>query len=208
MNEKNIPHANRTERCGDVMPQLMSFLKCEKEYQVQRVFYFWEKIVGKYIAQHVRPVRMDFRTLNLSADAPAWASQLRYMEREIIDKINAFVCAEFVREIKFGKPRRKKNKSIIKEKEEEKSVIVGKPTIREKEEAKAKISSVENDALREVLSDALAQNIAKKRVQKNNKWHACASCGRLIPPREQYCDGCERSFKEKEMEKILFGIKN
>lgn len=202
MKENEIPHANRIQRFGDVMPQLMGFLKCEKEYQKQRVFYFWEKIVGRYIAQHVRPVRMDFRTLYLSADAPAWANQLRYMERELIDKINAFVCAELVKEIRFGKPRREKRKNIVRENEEENSAAVGEPMPEEIKEAEEKSSVVGDDRLRVAVSGAFAQNLAQKRVREKTAWHACEKCGRLVPPRERYCEVCGRSLREKETEKI------
>ena len=101
--------AKHTEKVTEILPRFVSSLGQGKTYQTQLLIYYWEKIVGSSIAGHVRPVRMDFRTLFLAADAPVWANELRYMERDLIDKINAFVCEELVKEIKFCSPREKGN---------------------------------------------------------------------------------------------------
>lgn len=206
MQKDGIPRSKKTERCGDLMPQIMQFLHCEKEYQKQCVFHFWEKIVGRDIAAHVRPARMDFRTLYLSADAPAWANQLRYMEGEIIERINAFACADLVREIRFGTPRREKRKAVPEE-EPEADTAVGMPTAEEKALAEEKSSQIEDGAIREAAARALAQSYAKKRARKTKDWHGCAACGRLVPPRERYCAECERSRREsvaKGLRKLLW----
>ena len=83
------------------MPRFINNMKGKKDYQMHLMFYNWEKIVGPQIAMHVKPVRMDFRTLFLNADSPAWSTQLKYMERELIDKINGFVATELVTSIRY-----------------------------------------------------------------------------------------------------------
>lgn len=204
MKNTGMPCANRTESCGDVLPRIMSFLNCEKEYQKQSVFFFWEQIVGRDIALHVRPVRMDFRTLYLSADAPVWANELRYMERDLIDKINAFACAELVKEIRFGAPWGiGKNAPPERETEAaETAEPVRRPTAAEKKLAEEKTSFIEDDALREAVSRAMAQSLAKKREQEDASYHPCAGCGRLIPPEERRCPDCERERRDRRRERI------
>ena len=204
MRKSVMPCASRTERCGDVLPRLMGFLGCEKEYQKQNVFFSWEKIVGHDIAMHVRPTRMDFRTLYLSADTPVWANELRYMERELIDKINAFVCAELVKEIRFGTPRGEKKSPVLEKKEAAAEIDepVGAPTEAEKKLAEKKASFVEDDQFREAVSRAMAQGLAKRRAQKEASWHACAACGRLVPPEAIHCAECSRKQRKKIEERI------
>ena len=100
---KREARSKRTEGLTQVLPRLFSSMGKDKEktYRYQLLLNRWEDIVGETVAAHVRPVRMDFRKLFLAADAPVWANELRYMERQMIDKINAFVCDELVTSIAF-----------------------------------------------------------------------------------------------------------
>jgi predicted nucleic acid-binding Zn ribbon protein len=56
------------------------------------VFGRWEELVGSAMAAHVRPLKLQERTLVLAADHPAWATQVRHLAAEIIAKIAA-ACA-------------------------------------------------------------------------------------------------------------------
>jgi predicted nucleic acid-binding Zn ribbon protein len=55
------------------------------------IFGRWEELVGASVAEHVRPVRLDAGTLVVSADHPAWATQLRHLAPEILERVAA-VC--------------------------------------------------------------------------------------------------------------------
>ena len=63
------------------------------------VFGRWEELVGAAMAVHVRPVRLVAGTLVVSADHPAWATQIRHLAPEILER----VATEFGRE---GAPER------------------------------------------------------------------------------------------------------
>ena len=102
---KEEARIRKTERFSDVLPRFVSSFGQEKEYLTHLFFHHWKEIAGPSVALHVRPVRMDFHKLFLAADAPVWANELRYMERKLIDKINAFVCEELVKEICFCTPQ-------------------------------------------------------------------------------------------------------
>ena len=58
------------------------------------VFGRWEEMVGSSVASHVRPVRLVAGTLIVSADHPAWATQIRHLAPEIL----ARVASEFAGE--------------------------------------------------------------------------------------------------------------
>ena len=115
---KREARSKQTEPLTQVLPRLLSSMGKDKEktYRYQLLLCHWEDVVGATVAAHVRPVRMDFRKLFLAADAPVWANELRYMERQIIDKINAFVCDELVTSIVFCAPRSEYFKSSQAEK--------------------------------------------------------------------------------------------
>lgn len=196
--------AKHTEKITEILPRLVSSLGQGKAYQTQLLIYHWEKIVGSSIAGHVRPVRMDFRTLFLAVDAPVWANELRYMERDLIDKINAFVCEELVREIKFCSPKEKGNTRRYEKEEPLPEKII--PKKEEYEKTSSFISEIDNDALRLAASRALAQNFARRRSLKEQGWHTCASCDRMVPSEETYCVFCgqqKKEEKENDVRKLL-----
>jgi predicted nucleic acid-binding Zn ribbon protein len=51
------------------------------------VFGRWEELVGPSVAAHVRPLRLVAGTLIVSADHPAWATQLRHLAPEILERV-------------------------------------------------------------------------------------------------------------------------
>jgi predicted nucleic acid-binding Zn ribbon protein len=51
------------------------------------VFGRWEELVGSSVAAHVRPVRLVAGTLIVSADHPAWATQIRQLAPEILQRV-------------------------------------------------------------------------------------------------------------------------
>ena len=196
--------AKHTEKITEILPRFVSSLGQGKAYQTQLLIYHWEKIVGSSIAGHVRPVRMNFRTLFLAADAPVWANELRYMERDLIDKINAFVCEELVREIKFCSPKEQGNARRYEKEEPLPEKII--PKKEEYEKTSSFISEIDNDALRLAASRALAQNFARRRSLKEQGWHTCASCDRMVPSEETYCVFCgqqKKEEKENDVRKLL-----
>ncbi len=44
------------------------------------VFGRWTEAVGDVVAEHVQPVKLDGTTLVVEVDDPAWATQLRFFE--------------------------------------------------------------------------------------------------------------------------------
>jgi predicted nucleic acid-binding Zn ribbon protein len=54
---------------------------------ISLVFGRWEELVGSSVASHVRPVRLVHGTLIVSADHPAWATQIRHLAPEILERV-------------------------------------------------------------------------------------------------------------------------
>ena len=51
------------------------------------VFGRWADVVGEAVAAHVRPLRLDGPVLVLSADHPAWATQIRHLAPDILERL-------------------------------------------------------------------------------------------------------------------------
>lgn len=51
------------------------------------VFGKWEEAVGEAVAAHVQPVALDGSTLVVSVDDPSWATQLRFLEVTLRERL-------------------------------------------------------------------------------------------------------------------------
>ena len=71
-------------RIGEALGEVASKLGAGRADVVGTLFRRWDDIVGPAVAAHVRPVRVDGATLVVSADHPAWATQIRHLHREIL----------------------------------------------------------------------------------------------------------------------------
>jgi predicted nucleic acid-binding Zn ribbon protein len=80
-------------RLSDTLGLVASQLGAGQADVVQVVFGRWEDIVGAAVAAHVRPVRVDGATLVVSADHPAWATQLRHLTPDILARL-ADACGD------------------------------------------------------------------------------------------------------------------
>ena len=52
-----------------------------------RLFAEWPAIVGPAMADHVQPIRVDAEALVVSVDHPAWATQVRRLGNELLDRV-------------------------------------------------------------------------------------------------------------------------
>lgn len=67
--------------------------------QEYRIFGQWEKIVGAAIARHAQPVTVRGKKLSLVVDSPAWMQQLSLLKPQIIEKVNASLREEAIKDI-------------------------------------------------------------------------------------------------------------
>lgn len=61
----------------------------------------WKGIVGKTIAAHAIPFRIQYRRLYLWVDSSAWLDQLTLLKPDLLMKINAFLKNQFFKDIIF-----------------------------------------------------------------------------------------------------------
>jgi predicted nucleic acid-binding Zn ribbon protein len=63
------------------------------------VFGQWEEAVGPTVAAHARPVLLDSAHLLVEVDEPGWATQLRFLEPELLARLEAVAGAGAVTRI-------------------------------------------------------------------------------------------------------------
>lgn len=56
---------------------------------VAGVFNRWEEAVGDAVAAHAHPVKVDRGRLLVEVDEPGWATQLRFLEGDILERLRA-----------------------------------------------------------------------------------------------------------------------
>jgi predicted nucleic acid-binding Zn ribbon protein len=64
----------------------------------------WEQIVGSEIAAHCRPVRLTDGELTCVAESTAWATQIRLLNRQMLERIAAGVGPGVVRSLRVHGP--------------------------------------------------------------------------------------------------------
>ena len=55
--------------------------------QLGGVFGRWKEAVGEAVARHVQPLRLDGRRLVVEVDDPAWATQLKFLESNLRERL-------------------------------------------------------------------------------------------------------------------------
>lgn len=62
----------------------------------------WAQLVGPALAAHTRPRAVRDGVLAIVADGPAWAGQLRYLDRVLVERIATEVPGVEVREVRVS----------------------------------------------------------------------------------------------------------
>ena len=60
----------------------------------------WENVVGADVAAHARLEAVRDETISIAVDGTLWATQLRYLETEIVERANALVGTRVARGIR------------------------------------------------------------------------------------------------------------
>mgnify|MGYP003313536864 FL=1 len=73
----------------------------ETGVQQNNAILIWEQIVGKKIAKKTEPEKVEFGVLTVKTEGPAWRQELVFKKQEIIDKLNAELGKNTIKEIRF-----------------------------------------------------------------------------------------------------------
>jgi len=64
------------------------------------IFDRWTDIVGEAVAAHSRPLALQRDTLTIAVDQPGWATQLTYLEADLLRRIAETTGADAVRHVR------------------------------------------------------------------------------------------------------------
>jgi predicted nucleic acid-binding Zn ribbon protein len=88
-NEKDFLTHNTSSSLAGALDALLDRLGAESTTAITGVFGEWPKIVGEQVAQHVTPIKLERGRLIVEIDDPSWATQMRFLEPQLVEKLNA-----------------------------------------------------------------------------------------------------------------------
>jgi predicted nucleic acid-binding Zn ribbon protein len=72
---------------GESLDRLTRSLSGVGAQPLASVFTEWPKVVGETLAAHCRPLSLDGTRLVIAVDEAAWATQIRYLETELLGRL-------------------------------------------------------------------------------------------------------------------------
>jgi predicted nucleic acid-binding Zn ribbon protein len=87
-------------RIGEALSEVARDLHLDDPDDVAAVMAAWSEAVGDAVAAHVRPRRLQDGVLLVEVDAPVWATQLRYLEEDVIRRLGRKVRPGVVKSIR------------------------------------------------------------------------------------------------------------
>lgn len=211
------PRNGLLEKAGNIFPEMLKTMKLGSEFKQRLVMYNWQQIVGRDIAAHAKPVKLEFKRLFIRTTHPAWAEQLKYMEYQIKAKINKYAGEKVVQELVFTNLQPPKTDSAAGIRLEADGPDIGKELAKIKLPQQEMVdihkhcSHIENKELAESC-ERLGQNALRlKQYHQQLGWHACQQekCQALCPPEEKYCQSCRRKLRqarELRLQKLLYDM--
>ena len=85
----------------------MGTLRAPSVDVLDTVFNRWAEIVGEDVAAHSRPLSIDGETLVIVASDPTWASELRWLENEVLSRLTEVSGSGRVSKVNVRVERRK-----------------------------------------------------------------------------------------------------
>lgn len=94
MADHDAPGQRAPRPLGEVLGKVLRGMKMSDEQSGVTLFSGWRRIVGEAIADNVTPVRLEKRELTVEVHDPAWATQLKFLESQLLSTLREHVGDE------------------------------------------------------------------------------------------------------------------
>ena len=89
---------------GNTIDSLMQDFRWQSQLEEAELFVRWSEIVGDLNAQNTQPESLNHGKLTVRCKSTAWATELRLMQTQILEKINASFPELEIKNISFIGP--------------------------------------------------------------------------------------------------------
>lgn len=86
---------------GEVIDKVLRQCRPQQDQALLQVWQVWEQAVGQAIAPNARPAAFNGNVLLVHVSSATWLHHLRFLEREMIAKLNTALGGEKVKAIKL-----------------------------------------------------------------------------------------------------------
>lgn len=86
---------------GDVLDKLIQQHRPSTNQALTRIWALWEQAVGSAIAANARPAAFKGNLLLVHVSNSTWLHHLRFLEQDLIQKLNQALEGEYVKHIKL-----------------------------------------------------------------------------------------------------------
>ncbi|MFZ1985791.1 MAG: DUF721 domain-containing protein [Desulfatitalea sp.] len=86
---------------GEVIDKVLRQCRPQRDQALIQVWEIWDRAVGATIAANARPVAVNGNVLLVHVASATWLHHIRFLEREVVAKLNAALGAERVKTIKL-----------------------------------------------------------------------------------------------------------
>jgi predicted nucleic acid-binding Zn ribbon protein len=93
---------------GSVAAGLVERRQWADRLEGSRIHDVWPEVAGPAVADHVVPLRLHGGVLVLQADSGAWATQIRYLSQQIMDRANEVLGAGKVSQVQITSVTRRR----------------------------------------------------------------------------------------------------
>ena len=90
----DLPEGKPPKPLSDVLARVLRGMKVTDESTAMGLFSHWPAIVGESVAEHVTPKRLEKRVLTVEVDDPAWATQLKFLETQLLSTLRDHIGDE------------------------------------------------------------------------------------------------------------------
>ncbi len=87
------------ESIGEVLNKLMNTTVWGMFIKINLVKYNWKDVVGDNLSKVSKLEKIDGNIAVISVSSPVWASQIKYMEKIVTNKINWYLGANLIKKI-------------------------------------------------------------------------------------------------------------
>ena len=81
------PPDDGPQRVGESLGRVTRSLGMPSADALGAVFGRWASLVGDQVAQHATPASLRHRALTVNVDDPVWATQLRWLEHDLVARL-------------------------------------------------------------------------------------------------------------------------
>jgi predicted nucleic acid-binding Zn ribbon protein len=104
--EGNSSRGGRIERIDDLLRPALERLGPKGVWTETKLRKVWQEVVGDQVHPHAHVRRLRGKTLEVTVDSDAWATELTYLAAALIERLNRRLGPDTVAEISVRKSRR------------------------------------------------------------------------------------------------------